>query len=869
MHTHPGISSISAMYRYALCILFLLVASLAAEAQSYDGQEDDISTEYDEVAATGYLDGVGSFDMTVIITSRQRLFINIEELFRILELKCELSVSGDTLHGFLADKDEPWNIDFTQKIIQGKRTITHGRPYLIKNTGFLFIDAAVCKDVFNLEITFNYRALACNIKPGFELPLVKKIRLQKIHNALSNKPGFLKPADTVLQRSYHVMRLGSADWAATFTQMSGGTGTQRISAGLGGELLFGEANLYLNYSSLQKFDSRQMNFLWRYNDNNNKLVRQAEAGRINNRLTSYLNAPIIGASLSNASTAIRKASGYYDIDEVAGPNWVIELYINNTLADFTKADAAGHFRFQVPITYGFTTVKLKYYGPAGEERILEKNYNTSFTLMPAGEMEYNLSAGMLQDSLHNRFARGEVTYGLSRKVTMSSGLEYFSALQHSPAMPFAKLTYQPMSKLLLNAEYTHDVRILGSANYYFSRNAFAEISASTFAAGQMAIPFSPEKQWSAKLSLPLNYRMAYGFASLEYSRQIFQSYTSTLYTINASAYYHNLSLNLANTLTVSEIKGRRSLVGRSAINTGIRLKQSINVRPSLIFDLKEKNIAQTGIDIEKRMRHGLISLGYQQQLITRNYVISASLRLDLKYLRTQAATVVNKNAVTTSQSAQGSLFFGGGQSKVIASSYTALHKGGIIILPFLDINGNGLQDKNEPLVKVHNIKVMGGTALQQAKDSMIRIPNLTAFNTYRIEFADRDLDNIAWRFSQHQYDVLVDPNQFKQVKVPVVVMGELSGYVYLNTNKQLRGLGRIKVKILDEAEQVVAETMSESDGFVQYLGLKPGKYKAVLDEGQLKRLTLAGERKTFAFEIKEDLQGDIISSLELWLKRPE
>ena len=51
---------------------------------------------------------------------------------------------------------------------------------------------------------------------------------------------------------------------------------------------------------------------------------------------------------------------------------MVELYVNNVLVDYVKADASGFFTLQVPLVYGNSFIKLKFYGPWGEERYKEQ-----------------------------------------------------------------------------------------------------------------------------------------------------------------------------------------------------------------------------------------------------------------------------------------------------------------------------------------------------------------------------------------------------------------------------------------------------------------------------------------------------------------
>ena len=50
----------------------------------------------------------------------------------------------------------------------------------------------------------------------------------------------------------------------------------------------------------------------------------------------------------------------------------------------------------------------------GEERTEERTINIPYSILPAKESEYILSAGVLQDSTSSRFAKGELNYGITR-----------------------------------------------------------------------------------------------------------------------------------------------------------------------------------------------------------------------------------------------------------------------------------------------------------------------------------------------------------------------------------------------------------------------------------------------------------------------
>ena len=140
---------------------------------------------------------------------------------------------------------------------------------------------------------------------------------------------------------------------------------------------------------------------------------------------------------------------------------------------------------------------------------------------------------------------------------------------------------------------------------------------------------------------------------------------------------------------------------------------------------------------------------------------------------------------------------------------------------------------------------------------------MNAFRNYNVEFLDTDLNNIAWRFKHKTYKIFVDPNQYKRVFIPVISVGEINGMVYLGS----RGQGRITIQVLDEKENIVVETLSEFDGYFNYLGLKPGKYTVRVDPEQIKNLNFKALPKVHQVTIKVSEYGDIIDDLDFTLSK--
>jgi hypothetical protein len=840
-----------------LFLCFLLCGSLSIKVTAKDISNKDkleSSFTYDAIPVLVLVQGYGNFYVDAIFANDDLLYVNIEDLFRSLSIPCIIGQGGTILTGFIVNDGQTYSVDFSKGQIMVGDKIVNYQNGLIKEMGSIYLESSLFAVAFGIELTFNFRSLSLILKSDFELPIVRQQRINKMRDNLSKFRGE-EIADTTIQRNYHLFKFGTIDWSAASFQTWKGNTSNRFGLGVGAELLYGEANVSVTYYDQYKFDNRQLYYLWNWVDNDKSLIKQAQVGRISNHTIAFINSPVIGATIRNSPTTVRKATGYYTINEFTHPNWDVELYINNVMVDFTKADASGLFVFQVPIVYGYTTLKLKFYGPMGEERIDERTINLPYSIMLTGEFEYSLSAGILQDSSMSRFARGEFNYGLNRSITIGGGLEYLSSIPNGAFIPFVKATLQPFSKLTFNAEYAYGVKTRGVMNYYFWKNAQIEIDYTNYVDGQLATRFNALEERKVKLFLPYRIKGIIGFSRFDFSQFVYKSFNYNRASAVFSSYYKQFSAN--STTQFNWIDSRLAYISTD-LALAYRVKGYV-FRPSAKYNISKWELMTIKIAFEKSIPNGYITASYQRNMQFNDNFVSVSVKYDLSFARINASASHGNGTIYTSESIQGSLAFGSGNSYVHTSSNPSVGKGGISIYPFLDLNGNGIFDHTEPLVKLSSVRVMGGKAKHSEKDSIIRITDLMPFTKYNLTFSDTDLESISWRFKHKTYEVLVDPNQFKRIDIPVVVVGEYSGIVYLKQGKSLKGIGRILINFYKKGiANVYAKTLSESDGYIYCLGFEPGEYVARIDSSQLNNLNYSVEPKQIEFIINPSIEGDMV-----------
>lgn len=836
--------------------LFLFfIISFPHKLKAQNGKDN-----YEEISVFLVVQGIGGFDISAIYKDDQ-IFIPVSEIFQCLKINQKKSIDNDSISGFFLSESNKYYISYPGNsiFINNKlNQVTENELIKTESSG-LALKIDQFGKLFGLDCKFDFSNLMIELKTSHELPVIRELRLEQIRRNISRLRGEIK-VDTTFERKYHVFKGGMADWAVYSTQVNNGKTETRALLGLGGELLGGETNIEINYSSRSNFEKRQQQYSWRWANNNSKIVKQISVGKIHSNSVASIYSPLIGTVITNTPTTYRRSFGTYAMTDFTEPGWSVELYINNVIVDFTTADASGFFKFDIPLVYGASNITVKFYGPWGEERLKEQRISVPFNFLPVGELQYSIAGAMVQDTSHSIFSRSEFNYGISRHLTIGGGYEYLSSIKSAPSIPFVSASAQLFNNLLLNGEYAHGVRSKTNISYNFPNNFVIDIDYTKYVHEQKAITFNYLEERRIRVSLPILLNKIKAYSRLSYSQNVLKETSYSTAEAIISTFYKNVSANFtANANWLG--KYDPYIYGNLAL--GYRFSRTLSIRPQIQYDFSNKNLIYTKLEIENNFsRKCNLSLIWENNIRSQFNSIELTFRYDLSFSQVSFNTRISKNYIMTGENARGSIALGSGNNKVIPTSRTQVGRAGLTIVPFLDINNNNHRDKNEPITPGLNIRINGGSILPNSKDSIIRIMDLEPFASYMLEFSDTQFDNIAWQLQNKTISVLMDPNQFKLLEIPIKIMGEINGIIYIKTGSNLKAQGRIQINIFNTAGKQVAKTQSESDGYFNYIGLAPGKYYAEIDSMQLSRLNAVSTPVRFDFEILASENGDIIDNIE-------
>jgi len=853
-------------YPLTILLLALLLCPFLSRGTGGGGGEDP-AAPYDEIFILVNVQGVGSAEIPAAIRN-EVVYLSVTDVFNFLKIRNQPSPQMDSISGFFINQEATFLIDKKNNRILYKGKVFTLRPDdLIRSEGNLYLRSDYFGQIFELTCKFNFRSLSVNLSSRLELPVIREMRLELMRSNLSRLKGEMT-ADTTIPRHYPLFRLGMADYSIIATQNESGPNDTRLYLATGSVLAGGETNVAINYDNAIPFKEREQFYQWRLVDNDNPALRQVTAGKIFTQSTSSIYFPVIGLQFTNTPTTYRRSFGTYTLSNYTDPNWVVELYVNGVLVDYAKADASGFFTFDVPLVYGNSVIKLRYYGPWGEERSSEQNIQIPFNFLPYHQLEYTAGAGIEEDSLHSRFSRVNANYGLTSHLTIGAGCEYLSSVGSGKFMPFVNASLRVNSQLLLAGEYTYGVRSKLIANYHLPSDMQFEVDYTRYKKGQQAINNTYLEERKAIISVPIRNRHFSAFSRLTFYQIILPSskfgpspkYTTIEELISGSIF--GVSTNFT---TYALITDPAPAYIYSDLSLTFRLPGKLIFTPQSQFQYKQPKL----ISIKGELGKYISSRGYVNVFYEKNYniqfeSIGVGLRFDLSFAQL-GSSLRRSNGINTSvQSASGSLAYDDKLKHVGFSNRSNVGRGGIVLLPYLDLNNNGRWDKDEPKVAGLKIQINNGKVQYNKGETSIRVSGLEAYTSYIIRL-NPDFENIAWRIRNQTLDVVVDPNQFKVLEIPVNVIGEVSGMVYLQENKNQKPQGRMIVEFYRSDLSLAGRAMTEMDGSFNYTGLPPGSYTARISLSQLRKLHLDASPISIPFTISEKKEGDIIDGLQFIL----
>ena len=561
-----------------------------------------------------------------------------------------------------------------------------------------------------------------------------------------------------------------------------------------------------------------------------------------------------------------------------GGGWSVEAYRGGALIAFDSADAAGRFSVRVPVRYGENPVDFVAYGPLGEIREFNQTFRVAEELLPAGRLEYGLSAGSCRGTPCGATANVDLHYGVSDRWTLRGGVDRFwrdtlpdlthayASLVGSPSTTWtvtldgvtagfarAGLRYEPSSDRRVTAEYTRYAdgtiaplltppgarsrlvlsgfwRPIRRAGFFFFDGSFDRQTSLTGTTTLARLESSTEGQ--AVRALP--------FVRLERD--------APAGVPGATRWFTGASAFVLPRPALGPVLGPIWLRGAAEIETDGPLRLSS-------YALLAARPVGAGLRVEAGVTWLRGSPGPALSLSFTSYLSA------LRSYTTVSAPA--GGTVSGTQYVQGSLLWDRATGRLTTAPGPSLERSGVSGRVFLDENADGVQNPGERGIPGVRVRVGTSTAVSDSNGEF-RVWDIVPFEPVSVQVDSLSLSSplLVPAFAGALLEP--GPNRFRGLNIPVVQAGVVEGRVSREAGSGRVGVPGVTLRLTDRRTGATQRFTTFSDGAFYVLGVKPGDYDLAVDSAVLDALqaTAAPLRVTLA----PTANGVGVSGLEVELR---
>lgn len=825
--------------------------------------------EAEEIPMQINIEKVGLINVSVFANEND-VYIPLADLLKTLKVNINLVKNNFVATGFFIEEKNNYYIDVNElrAEIKGREVLVQRSDFYVNETD-LYMKSDLFKTIFDINMNVDMKRMSIYMNSKNTLPYTLEQQRLSLRNLKPfSETGFSKP-DIIIPRERKLLGLGFLDWQLTYSYSNPNKDYYNYNVALGNELIGGDLNVNLYGNKDNAIDLDNSYARWRY-VTEESWFKQGIAGDINP--VSGLFSSVQGVQLTNAPPISRKILGGYKIFDQIEPNWEVELYVNNEMIAYTRANESGYFEFEVPLLYGSNFITLKYYGPSGEIKTSDRVIQVPYTFLPAGEFEYYLSAGREKTDRRNLLSEASFNFGITSFLTLGGGNSYIDNTVVPRNYPNANLSLKILDGLILSGQYFANYKGRATLNLLLPSQASAEINYLRYEENSYFNPGAIKEEKNISFFLPLTFG---GFSSN------FRLNASEIQRTNIKQLfiYPGLFMNYG------RFQGSAQLNSIYQEDNGIyrnnylvsnyllsyRLLDDMIIRNQTDVDHLNNKVLRTGIYVDKSVFNaGWISISVSRDFVQNSYTGGVNFRFYLPFTSMSTNYRADKSGWEIQQSFYGSIGYDDFKNKFITDNRYLSNRAALTFVPYLEKNNNNMFDCCDKILESQlEVKMESGHAVKYFDDKNVWFTDLDPYSYYNLQINPMTFDNPLYRPKYKTYAIYTDPSRFKMIPVPVYITGMVTGYVNQLGIEGRKGVSGMEV-VLETKEGVIHSVQQTfSDGEFIFDDVPPGKYKVYLKSEELTRRGYNDNKKIYYIKVKSIEDGDSISYLEFLIKKPE
>lgn len=811
----------------------------------------------------------GPSDIIFALASPTRMLVATGRLLELAEVRQTAQDAVHHLEGVLEPGRTPFRIDTDRNAIRiGERRLPLDPAAAVWRNGDLYLATDELATVLGVTIVVNRAELTAQVLDADHLPAVRRLERERRRRTIGGErvetPGRrIAPARRFVDGAV-------LDWALS-ALTEDPLDAASLQLGIGAQVFGGSAVLEHVERRTVTGTERDTRGSWVRAWHHTPVIRQARLGEVLG--TGRAPRVVQGVAVTNAPF-LRPAD--FTVAPLVGdlaPGWEVELYRNDRLLDFTRTDAEGRYRFDVPVRYGQNPVELVAYGPHGEVVRRSDTFEIPPLRLPARQFEYGVGAGACALDPCEAVANVDLRYGFTDRVTAQLGVDRFwrdtlPDLWH----PYGAVTVQPVRSVSLTGEAV--VNALGSGRVDFAPTPDLQAAfVHTRFDNDVVQPLVGSPFARHRTDARLFYRPGLMDDQLFFTASATHAVGTTLtrdaVRVGATTRLRGTRFDLG--VVTQRVEAAAVDMRSTAVDgrffhlyTGsYRWLRRTLFHGELALDL-DSGLTRARFIISRTFAEIVqIDVGADWRRGTDGVVFEVGLTTTLPAMRAASRNRIDPGDGTVgTQIAEGSVLWDRGGGRFGVADGRSLGRAGLAGTVFLDVNGNGTRDQGEPPLPDVLVRI-GPRLVITDPDGRFAVWDLVPF-----ELTDVEIDTLSIRDPllvprAARFTFRPDPNVFTPLPIPIVQAGEVSGRVILEGAK--RPIGGVEVELVNLTTGDRYTTSTFSDGAFYLLGVRPGRYLARLGAAALDRLGVRAIPAEFSVGSVRD--EAIVDGVEIVLRR--
>lgn len=802
---------------------------------------------------------------TVYFTQKD-IYIPIGQVFDLLKINNKIDKQNNTISGFFLNTKTKYVINFSSL-----EAHVGNQKYTIKKSDFIpsqldyYVKISVLKKMFGLNFTPDMRDLSLTLVSNNVLPIEASLQRENKDRSISNVYEGKTYYPLIFKRKRYLTKTGMLDYNIN-TSYNGSTYGNSIDLTSGIKFLEGNLISDVGSSYLSNQFSVNLNSIeWQYVAQDGDPVTQVSLGDLySNGLNSE---GFEGISITNEPIHERLHYGRYVVDGNTKPDYDVELFLNGQLVAHTKTGHDGHYHLVIPLDYGTSSIIIKFYGPDGDFSEERKRIQIPYTFLPKGDFSYTVNFGGLipnsqtfYEKPKNFLISPNVSWGVTSWLTDKIGMDYglnpifYNTSSFRISTPYlAALTISPhnLYQATFNALYPSQASFQLQAShygkdYYYNNYGFSYDESK----GSVYLPFH-------FFSHPFNLRLQ-GDA-----QQIGKKYNYG-YGAGLNANWNRITLSSSYNVSSNGTKSINTNAYLSLVNAR-RLPFFLNgslISGSLNYDGILKRFTNAGVEYSRTvLKYARLQLSWFRDLIQNQNTFQFRLIFNLPSMIATTSMQDASGQYVVSQNFRGGMGYDSHNHDMMYNNRRLTGSASAAVKMFVDYNGNGIQDKGEPIIKNGAVNFDQAVSQKKGKRGLIHITNLQPYYRYNITVDATGVKNPLWIPSKTQFSFIANPNIVTPIDIPFYVSGVVDGSV----KKDGSGVPGMKVHFIQLHGKYHKTITTFSDGSFYYIGLPPGQYKVYPDSAQMGILKSVSAPSTRMITLKPTKNGQTIDHIDFIL----